>query len=1019
MNFKKLPYVVQLLSLSALMFGVTYLGLKFSFVETHFAQIWSPTGLSVVLLLFLGIRFLPAVFIGTAINYVFVLGSLPFGIVFASASCVEAVIGFYILTRIGFDTRLRRLRDVWYLFSIVAFASTLAGAIICVTAVGITHTELWNGYFSYVGLWWFGNCVGVLIVMPLLLQLMSSVRQHWTRKRIAEYIFMLALLFVISYVIFHARYFKEYLNYSFVYLVFPFTIWCSIRFGITGAATSVYLVSLNAIVSTQTQTGLFAAESYTTSIVLLDGFLVMLATTSLGIAALIAERDDAEQSLRRSEENYRIIAERTGQLVYDYMIETGQILWSGAIHEVTQYTAEEFAAFDITRWENNIHPNDRSYAMVMLGDAMNKKSEYNVEYKFRRKDGTYIDVLDRGTFLYTAEGTAYRMLGTMADITEIKHAEAKLKESEERYRLFSLLASDYVYSAVIQNDGTFRTEWASPAFERVTGYTIEELNHEHGWTAIIEPDDLKRLNDSINMIRSGLSSIIEYRIKTKDGKIKWLRDYIQPIVDPVSKAVVVYTGGVQDITERKRIEDELRNSEERFRAIANAITVPLVISRIPDGKILYANRFFADSAGMRQEDIIGSLTPSFYQKSEDRDRLMGILAAKGRVANFETDVTSPAGRKGTVIISAELTTFQNEKAVVATFYDVTQRKRLEKALSESEERFRLLVERSTDGICLFDRRLRLLYATPSVEKMVGYTVEELKGMNILALTDPAERKIHRQNIYTLFHGGESVQSTQVRFKHKNGTWVYLEGSLTNFVHDPRIRAIVCNFRNVTDRVHAEDRIHRSLQEKEILLKEVHHRVKNNMQVISSLLNLHSSSIKNVRARSIFLESQNRVKSMALVHEILYQTKDLSRVNMVYYTKKLLGVLQQSYSAQSKFIAITPKIANISLNVDAAIPCGLIINELVTNALKHAFTAGKKGRISIVIAKRNSTHLVLTVGDDGKGLPKGFSSKRHSSLGLTLVNALVEQLKGTLMIRGKRGSTFSVVFPIERETLNVV
>lgn len=1018
MNFKTLPYLVQLLFLSALMSGVTYLGLKFSFVETHFAQIWSPTGLSLVVVLFFGIQFLPAVFIGTAVNYVPVMGSVPLGIVFAAASCMEAAIGFYLLDRVGFDTRLKRLRDIWYLFSIVALVSTLVGAVMCVTAVGIVNPAMWNGYFSYVGLWWFGNSAGALIITPLLLQLVNSAKQRWTTERIAEYILVLILLFIITYVIFHARYFETYLNYSFAYLVFPFTIWCSIRFGMTGAATSVYLVSLNAVISTQTQTGLFAAESYATSIVLLDGFLVMLSMTSLGLAALIAERDDAEHSLRRSEENYRIVAECTGQLVYDYTISTGSILWSGAIEDVTQYAATEFAAFDISRWENNIHPSDRSHALVMLGEAMNKKTEYNVEYRFKRKDGSYVDILDRGTFLYTTQGAAYRMLGTMADITEIKRAEERLKESEERYRLFSLLASDYVYSAVLQDDGTIRTEWASPAFERVTGYTIEELNHERGWTAIIDPEDLNRIGDSISMIRNGLSAIIEYRITTKDGKIKWLRDYIQPIVDPSSPVVLLYTGGVQDITERKRIEDELRNSEERFRAIANAITVPLIISRIPDGKVLYANRFFADSAGMLQEDIIGSLTPSFYQKIEDRERLMSILAAKGRVTNFEVAVTSPSGRKGTVVISAELTTFQGEQAVVTTFYDVTQRKKLEQALSESEERFRMLVEKSTDGICLFDRRLRLLYATPSVEKMVGYTVEELKGMNILTLTDPAERKIHRENIYTLFRGEKTVPSTQLRFKHKNGTWVYLEGSLTNFVHDPRIHAVVCNFRDVTDRVHAEDRIHRSLQEKEILLKEVHHRVKNNMQVISSLLNLHSSSIKNTRARSIFLESQNRVKSMALVHEVLYQTKDIASVDMVQYIKRLMGVIQQSYAAQSKFIAIAPKIANINLDIDAAIPCGLIVNELVTNALKHAFADRKKGRITVALSRSNTTHVVLTIRDDGRGLPKGFSLVRRHSLGLKLVHALTEQLKGTLTVRVRRGTAFSVRFPIVSEPYTV-
>lgn len=1018
MNFKRLPYTVQLFCFSVLIFGITYLGLKFSFVETTFPQIWSPTGLSVVIVLLFGRQFLPAVLIGTAANYIVVMGSAPLGMAFAVGSTVEAAIGVHLLARTGFDMRLVRLRDIWLLFSIIGLLCTFIGAVISVTAVGIMVPQMWEVYASYVGLWWIGNLVGALIVTPLLLQVVNSLEQRWTIERIAEFMLMLILLFIITYAIFHARYFKEYLNYSFVYLVFPFTIWCSIRFGMTGAATSVYLVSLSAVISTQTQTGLFAAESYMTSIVLLDGFLIMLSTTSLGLAALVAERNAAEQSLRRSEENYRIVAERTGQLVYDYTISTGRILWSGAIKDVTHYTETEFAAFDISQWENSIHPSDRTHALVMLGDAMNKKTEYHVEYRFKRKDGTYVDILDRGTFLYAADGTAYRMLGTMADVTEIKHADERLKESEERYRLFSLLASDYVYSAVLQEDGTFRTQWASSAFERVTGYTIEELNHEHGWTAIIDPEDLNRLGDSISMIRSGLSAIIEYRIRTKEGKIKWLRDYIQPIVDPSTHVVLLYTGGVQDITERKRIEDELRNSEERFRAIANAITVPLIISRIPDGKVLYANRFFADSAGLMQEDIIGSMTPGFYQKIEDRERLMGILAAKGRVTNFEVAVTAPSGRKGTVVISAELTTFQGEQAVVATFYDVTQRKKLEQALSESEERFRLLVEKSTDGICLFDRRLKLLYATPSVEHMVGYSVEELKGMNILALTDPAERKIHRENIHSLFHGEGMVASTQVRFKHKNGSWVYLEGSLTNFVRDPRIHAIVCNFRNVTDRVQAEDRIHRSLQEKEILLKEVHHRVKNNMQVVSSLLNLHSSSIKNTRVRSIFLESQNRVKSMALVHEILYQTKDLSRVDMKYYTKKLIGVVQQSFTAQAKFVAIAPKIANISLNVDAAIPCGLIITELVTNALKHAFAGREKGRISIVLTRRGATHVMLTVRDDGKGYTKGKSPVQHLSLGLTLVQALVEQLKGTMAISVKRGTTFSVTFPIDSETLTV-
>lgn len=181
-------------------------------------------------------------------------------------------------------------------------------------------------------------------------------------------------------------------------------------------------------------------------------------------------------------------------------------------------------------------------------------------------------------------------------------------------------------------------------------------------------------------------------------------------------------------------------------------------------------------------------------------------------------------------------------------------------------------------------------------------------------------------------------------------------------------AIVCNFRTATDRVQTEEKIHRSLQEKEILLKEVHHRVRNNMQMISSLLN---------------------------------QTKDPALVDMVRYTKKLIDVIQQSFMAKTKLIAIAPKIANISLNMDTAIPCGLIINELVTNALKHAFAGRTKGRITISIACRDSMHAVLTVRDDGTGLPKGFSAAQQTSSGLTLVQILVEQLNERWRSAGSR------------------
>jgi|GEM_PF-4405611 len=764
MTIKSLPYSVLLLLLALVVFGVTYIGLLFSYVETPLAQIWFPTGLSLVIMLWQGVRFLPAVFIGTAVNYILLTHSFLLGGLLAVGSTAEAVVGYYLLTAVGFQMHMKRLRDVWYLFVYGGVASTLTGAIISGISLCYFQPSLWNSFFGVFGLQWLGNTTGVLILTPMLLYIMTMEKQRWSMGRIVEFLVTVMVIIGITYVIFHTEYLKGSLNFSFVFLIFPFTIWSVIRYGIPGAVISTYLISLNAILSAQTHSGIFAAESYVMSIIVLDGFLIFLSTTSLALAALLAERDDVEQSLRQSEERYRIIAERTGQLVYDYTIATGHIKWSGAIESVTQYTPEEFSKVNISAWERYIHPDDRTYAILKLDEAMVTHTEYRVEYRFRVKDGSYAQILDRGTFLYAKDGTALRMLGTMANITD-----------------------------------------------------------------------------------------------------------------------------------QKRIEEELRNSEERFR---------------------------------------------------------------------------------------------------------------------------VLIEKSTDGICLFDRRGRLLYATPSVEQMVGFTVEELKKMNFLERTDPAQRHLHRENIYTLFHKGESVPSTQLRFKHKNGSWIYLEGSLTNLVHNPHINAIVCNFRNVTERVQAQEKIQRSLEEKEILLKEVHHRVKNNMQIISSLLNLHSVSISDVQTRSLFLESQNRVKSMALVHELLYQTQDLARIDMAQYTERLISVLQSSYSAKTNHIAISSKISNISLNIDSAIPCGLIINELVTNALKHAFDQRRRGHIQITLELSGDKTMTLAVSDDGKGAPNDVLAEAPSTLGLSLVQALVEQLKGRMHINTQRGTTVSVTFPANTDTVHV-
>jgi two-component sensor histidine kinase len=214
---------------------------------------------------------------------------------------------------------------------------------------------------------------------------------------------------------------------------------------------------------------------------------------------------------------------------------------------------------------------------------------------------------------------------------------------------------------------------------------------------------------------------------------------------------------------------------------------------------------------------------------------------------------------------------------------------------------------------------------------------------------------------------------------------------------------------IAERKRAEERIKASLQEKEVLLKEIHHRVKNNLQVISSLLYLGSKNIEGREALEMFQESQHRVRSMALVHERLYQSKDLTRVEFAEYIRGMANYLLRSYRVNSNIIQLKINVDNVSLGLDTAIPCGLMINELVSNSLKHAFTDGKEGEIRIELHSDSEGECTLMVSDDGVGLPKDLDFRETESLGLQLVNTLVDQLEGTIELNRSDGTTFEITF----------
>jgi two-component sensor histidine kinase len=200
----------------------------------------------------------------------------------------------------------------------------------------------------------------------------------------------------------------------------------------------------------------------------------------------------------------------------------------------------------------------------------------------------------------------------------------------------------------------------------------------------------------------------------------------------------------------------------------------------------------------------------------------------------------------------------------------------------------------------------------------------------------------------------------------------------------------------------------SVQEKEALLKEVYHRVKNNLQVVSSLLNLQAESEKGTISKDVLIESSARVRSMALIHEMLYRSGDLSKIEMATYVQNLTNYLKEIYHKESSNVALSITIDDILLTIAEAIPCGLIINELISNAYKHAFPSGREGEIQITMKKKKSQY-TLVIHDDGCGVPTDFDFNHAKRLGMQLVHRLTKQLSGTIKLDSKKGTAFTLTF----------
>jgi PAS domain S-box-containing protein len=345
-------------------------------------------------------------------------------------------------------------------------------------------------------------------------------------------------------------------------------------------------------------------------------------------------------------------------------------------------------------------------------------------------------------------------------------------------------------------------------------------------------------------------------------------------------------------------------------------------------------------------------------------------------------------------------------------FQIAHRERAYERLLASEERFALAVRGANDGIWDWNLQTHEAYISPRWTGIVGYRDDELPNIesSFFDLIHSDDKPRVNEAVDRHFESGEPYR-VELRLRHKDGSyrWIVTRGEAVRD-ENGRPTRMVGSITDITARKRAEEQIKNSLQEKETLLREIHHRVKNNLQIISSLLYLQSNSLRDPAARQALSDSQDRVRSMALVHDQLYRSSEFRAVDFGQHLKELAANIAGSYGAMNPRVRVATELESVAVDLDLAIPASLIFNEILTNAFKHAFPGERKGEIQVAFHREGPDALVLRVCDDGVGLPENLDCENASTLGLRIVHNLATQIHGELYARSAASvTTFQLSF----------
>lgn len=730
-----------------------------------------------------------------------------------------------------------------------------------------------------------------------------------------------------------------------------------------------------------------------------------------------AERQRAEAALRKSEallvESQKVA--RLGNWEYDSV--SSKISWSKQLFHLFNR--------DMALGEPNSEEmyqifclEDRQKLAQAIQRTISTGESYKLLLRVLQADASIMYIEAIGNAEFNSEGQVIRLYGTVQDITERKLIEDKLSQAKLRYRTLIEQIPGVVYISPTIANSEFA--YISPQIQNLLNIPPHQFipGFFNSWQNYVYPEDRDRVLQAVNTtIATGEPLMVEYRMITHDGKIIWVQDRCTLVLAADGKTPILQ-GFALDITERKQEKQALQEKESFLRSIYDGFGEPIFVIDVVDNDFRFVgvNPVCERFTGISSQELQGNTPEQVFSPSVAaavRQHYQDCVTT-GNTINYE-ECLSFIGQEEWWLTS--LTPLRDENSriyrIVGNSVNITERKRTEQML----ELQAVITRNMAEGICLISATDGVfVYTNPKFEQMFGYEAGELIGQD-MAIINYGNNHTNPVTVYESL-AANIIQNGEATFElhnvKKDGTQFWCCATASVFEHPEYGTVFVVVQQDITEQKQAKEKIKASLKEKEVLLQEIHHRVKNNLGIVSSLLQMQYRRTQDSQVKAILQDSQNRIASIALVHEKLYCSPTFANIDFAQYITDLTTHLFDTYNVNYSQVQLKTQVDHISLDLQTAIPCGLILNELVSNALKYAFPDNISGDIQVKFYSENDWTFILMIADNGVGLPADFNHQKFHTLGLTLVHGLVKQLQGRIEINTQQGTKFKITFTKGKE-----